>query len=244
MLDPIKDVRQRIDFLMQLGDREALLPRERQRRFLQGEGFVAWSGPILADVLRNFVVHNRMLSGGFVIEERLVTLADITCPVLAFVGEYDQIAMPEAVRAITRDDVVAFHRAYFQPARATVTVTGDVEHEAASLPGLGLDGEPGQLLEGVEHLTPSSNEATRCGTVLGVDDGDRGPVALDVHLEVTGQVGDVQQLLARHAQGPIAVTMLAPAAWEVQDPHGGTESAWRRLRTAPRVRGVCGNRRT
>jgi putative long chain acyl-CoA synthase len=102
MLDPIKDVRQRIDFLMQLGDREALLPRERQRRFLQGEGFVAWSGPILADVLRNFVVHNRMLSGGFVIEERLVTLADITCPVLAFVGEYDQIAMPDAVRAITR----------------------------------------------------------------------------------------------------------------------------------------------
>lgn len=102
MLDPIKDVRQRIDFLMQLGDREALLPRERQRRFLQGDGFVAWSGPILADVLRNFVVHNRMLSGGFVIEERLVTLADITCPVLAFVGDYDQIAMPEAVRAITR----------------------------------------------------------------------------------------------------------------------------------------------
>jgi hypothetical protein len=29
-----------------------------------------------------------------------------------------------------------------------------------------------------------------------------------------------QQLLARHAQGPIAVTMLAPATWEVQDPHG------------------------
>lgn len=41
-----------------------------------------------------------------------------------------------------------------------------------------------------------------------------------------------QQLLARHGQGPIAVTMLAPAIWEVQDPHGGTESAWRRLRAA------------
>lgn len=26
--------------------------------------------------------------------------------------------------------------------------------------------------------------------------------------------------------------MLAPAIWEVQDPHGGTESAWRRLRSA------------
>ena len=42
----------------------------------------------------------------------------------------------------------------------------------------------------------------------------------------------LQQLLARHAQGPVAVTMLAPAVWEVQDPHGGTESAWRRLRAA------------
>jgi hypothetical protein len=41
-----------------------------------------------------------------------------------------------------------------------------------------------------------------------------------------------QQLLTRHGQGPIAVTMLAPAIWEVQDPHGGTESAWRRLRAA------------
>ncbi|MFD1517526.1 hypothetical protein [Pseudonocardia yunnanensis] len=45
----------------------------------------------------------------------------------------------------------------------------------------------------------------------------------------------VRQLLARHALGPIAVTMLAPAAWEVQDPHGGTESAWRRLRAAQKL---------
>lgn len=42
----------------------------------------------------------------------------------------------------------------------------------------------------------------------------------------------LRQVLARHGQGPIAVTMLAPAIWEVQDPHGGTESAWRRLRAA------------
>ncbi len=40
------------------------------------------------------------------------------------------------------------------------------------------------------------------------------------------------QILARHSRSPIAVTLLAPAAWEVQDPHGGTESAWRRLRAA------------
>ncbi|MDX8151289.1 AMP-binding protein [Patulibacter brassicae] len=100
LLDPVKDVRSRIDFLLQLHDREALLPRERQRRFLGGEGFVAWSGPAIAELLRQFVAHNRMVSGGFVIEDRLVTLADITCPVLAFVGEVDQIAQPPAVRAI------------------------------------------------------------------------------------------------------------------------------------------------
>jgi hypothetical protein len=41
-----------------------------------------------------------------------------------------------------------------------------------------------------------------------------------------------QQLLARHGQGPIAVTVLAPAIWEIQDPHGVTESAWRRPRAA------------
>ena len=41
-----------------------------------------------------------------------------------------------------------------------------------------------------------------------------------------------QVLVERHEQGPIAVTMLAPAIWEVQDPHGGTESALRRLRAA------------
>lgn len=42
----------------------------------------------------------------------------------------------------------------------------------------------------------------------------------------------LQRLLSRHGEGPIAVTVLAPAIWEVQDPHGGTESAWRRLRAA------------
>jgi putative long chain acyl-CoA synthase len=101
-LDPVKTMRQRVDFLRRLGDREGLLPREGQRRFLQGEGFVAWSGPAIAEVLRQFVAHNRMISGGFVIEDRLVTLADLTCPILAFTGDFDTIARPESVRAIQR----------------------------------------------------------------------------------------------------------------------------------------------
>ena len=44
----------------------------------------------------------------------------------------------------------------------------------------------------------------------------------------------LRQLVARHGRGPIGVTMLVPAIWEVQDPHGGHESARRRLRTAQR----------
>ena len=33
------------------------------------------------------------------IEDRLVTLADMTCPILAFVGENDEIAPARSVRA-------------------------------------------------------------------------------------------------------------------------------------------------
>jgi putative long chain acyl-CoA synthase len=99
MMDPAKSLQQRLQFVRQLHDREALLPRERQRRFLEAEGWVAWPGPALADVIRQFGVHNRLVSGGFVIEDRLVTLADMTCAVLAFVGETDEIAPARSVRA-------------------------------------------------------------------------------------------------------------------------------------------------
>ena len=102
LLDPVKSLRQRLDFVMQLHDREALLPRERQRQFLQEGGWVAWPGPALADFIAQFISHNRMLQGGFVIEDRLVTLADISCPVLCVVGTVDEIAPAPAVRAVVR----------------------------------------------------------------------------------------------------------------------------------------------
>ena len=100
LLDPVKSLRHQIEFLLQLHDRQALLPRERQRRFLEGEGWVAWPGPAMADFVRQFIAHNRMLEGGFTIEDRLVTLADIDCPILAVVGTVDEIAPPAGVRAI------------------------------------------------------------------------------------------------------------------------------------------------
>ena len=102
MMDPLKTAKARVDFLRQLHDREALLPREQQRRFLDSEGWIAWSGPAISELLKQFIAHNRMMTGGFAINGQLVTLTDITCPVLAFVGEVDDIGQPASVRGIRR----------------------------------------------------------------------------------------------------------------------------------------------
>ena len=119
LLDPVKSARNRLEFLLQLHDREALLPRERQRRFLEAEGWVAWPGPALAEFVSQFVASNRMLEGGFVIEDRLLSLADIAVPVLSVVGTVDEIAPAGGVRAIRqaapRADVyeLAIHAGHF-----------------------------------------------------------------------------------------------------------------------------------
>ncbi|MCV7366946.1 acyl-CoA synthetase [Mycolicibacterium duvalii] len=102
MLDPIKTAQSRIDFLRQLHDREALLPREQQRKFLASEGWIAWSGPAISELLKQFIAHNRMMTGGFSIHGDLVTLSDIDCPVLAVIGEVDDIGQPASVRGIKR----------------------------------------------------------------------------------------------------------------------------------------------
>ncbi len=102
LLDPLKTAKSRVDFVRQLHDRESLLPREQQRRFLEREGWIAWSGPAVSELLKQFVTHNRMMTGGFAIDGQLVTLTDITCPVLAFVGAVDDIGQPASVRGIRR----------------------------------------------------------------------------------------------------------------------------------------------
>ena len=102
LTSPRKEVEQIFDFFGKLNDRQALQKREDRRRFLGGEGFVAWPGPALRQFIDDFIVHNRMVSGGFVIDGQTVTLADITCPILCFVGLRDDIARPPTVRAIAR----------------------------------------------------------------------------------------------------------------------------------------------
>lgn len=102
MLDPLGTLRNQLQFVWQLHDRDSLLPREGQRRFLMDEGWVAWPGPAVAELAKQFLVSNRMLSGGFVIDGRPVTLADIECPILCFVGASDDIAPPDVVRAVAQ----------------------------------------------------------------------------------------------------------------------------------------------
>ncbi len=100
LLSTQKEIQQRLEFVSLLHDRAALERREVRRRFLGGEGFVAWPGPAFRAFVDEFIVHNRMLSGGFVVDGRTVTLADIRCPILAFFGTTDDMARPAAVRAI------------------------------------------------------------------------------------------------------------------------------------------------
>ena len=56
MLDPLKTAKARVDFVRQLHDRESLLPREQQRRFLDSEGWIAWSGPAVSELLKQFKI--------------------------------------------------------------------------------------------------------------------------------------------------------------------------------------------
>ena len=95
-----KEVQQLAEFVSNLHDREALERRESRRRFLGGEGFVAWPGPAFRTFVDEFIVHNRLASGGFVIDGRTVTLAEVTVPILFFVGTNDEIARAPSVRAI------------------------------------------------------------------------------------------------------------------------------------------------
>ena len=100
LLSVRKEAMQLVDFVKNLHDREALEKREAKRLFLGGGGFVAWPGPAFRQFVDDVVVGNRMAVGGFVIDGRTVSLADITCPILYFVGDRDEMGRPAAVRGI------------------------------------------------------------------------------------------------------------------------------------------------
>lgn len=117
LLSARKEAGQLLDFVRNLHDRQALEKREAKRLFLGGAGFVAWPGPAFRKFVDELIVGNRMASGGFVIDGRTVTLADITCPVLYFVGDRDQMGRPAAVRGIRHASPLA-REVYEVPLRA------------------------------------------------------------------------------------------------------------------------------
>jgi putative long chain acyl-CoA synthase len=102
LLSVRKEARQLVDFVRNLHDRQALEKREAKRLFLGGEGFVAWPGPAFRKFVDEVIVGNRMASGGFVVDGHSVTLADITCPILYYVGSRDEMGRPGSVRGIRR----------------------------------------------------------------------------------------------------------------------------------------------
>lgn len=102
LLSARKEAMQLIDFVKNLHDRTALEKREAKRLFLGGEGFVAWPGPAFRKFVDEVIVGNRMASGGFVIDGHAVTLADLSCPILYFVGTRDEMGRPGSVRGIRR----------------------------------------------------------------------------------------------------------------------------------------------
>lgn len=102
LLAPRQELKQLLTLLRRLPDRDAVAAMEPKRRFLGGEGFIAWPGPALRTFIDEFVVHNRMRRGGFVIAGHTVALADIRAPILAFIGLHDDLALPDAVRAVVR----------------------------------------------------------------------------------------------------------------------------------------------
>ena len=60
-------------------------------------------------------------------DQPVVVGAQVFSRVLYGAGHpYGQRASETSIKAITRDDVVAFHKAYYQPGRAIITVVGDV----------------------------------------------------------------------------------------------------------------------
>ena len=65
-----------------------------------------------------------------------------------------------------------------------------------------VHGQPGELLEGVEHLSVTADQMVE----IAADDLDRSTVAIDVHVDVTVQIGDVEETL-EEVSGDVALVL-------------------------------------
>ena len=69
-------------------------------------------------------------------------------------------------------------RALDQLLAAPGPMPGDIQHQPAAVAGPGLDGQAGQLLQGIEHLAVLADQAPRHPALGRVDDGHRGRAVL------------------------------------------------------------------
>jgi len=85
---PQQQIKSKIGYVKALHDRDTLLPREPQRKFLEDGAWVSWSGPAVVELF-DLARHHRFANGGFVFGDRTVGFADLTCPVLLVIGTSD-----------------------------------------------------------------------------------------------------------------------------------------------------------
>lgn len=102
LASPRQELKHLLEILRFLDDEEELKRIEPARRFLSGEGFIPWPGPALREFVEEFIVHNRLMTGGLVVAGRTVSLADLAVPILYFVGQRDQLARADSIRAIEK----------------------------------------------------------------------------------------------------------------------------------------------
>ena len=72
-----------------------------------------------------------------------------------------------------------------------------VQHETAPLTSGRLHGQPRQFLQRFKNAAVRSNKPPGNTALVGVDDGNGGPITIDVDVDVTIQVCDVEQSLKK-----------------------------------------------
>lgn len=102
LVSPRQELKHLLKMMDAMHDEETMRRLMPKRRFLGGEGFIAWPGPAFRKFIDEYIIHNRLLHGGFVIDGLSASLTDLQVPILYFVGERDDLARPASVRAIRR----------------------------------------------------------------------------------------------------------------------------------------------
>ena len=105
--------------------------------FLSTKDKLAPTLAILADMLENPIfpqaaldrLQARTIVGLTQNRDRTAGIAAVVFPKVVYTTDhpYGRTTSETSVKNITRDDLVAFHKSYFQPAHAVITVVGDVK---------------------------------------------------------------------------------------------------------------------